>query len=110
VRVLESVLRRDPNHVGANHYYIHAVEASTTPERALASAKRLETLAPAAGHLVHMPAHVYARYGRPRGRRERERGRAAADRAYVESSPEQKDSFYALAYGSHNLPSSSRTR
>src|SRR5262249_26049510 len=63
VRVLESMLRRDPNHVGANHYYIHSVEASPHPERALASAARLPQLAPAAGHLVHMPAHVYARVG-----------------------------------------------
>jgi hypothetical protein len=61
--VLESVLKRDPNHLGANHYYIHAVEASPNPERALASAARLETLAPAAGHLVHMPSHIYSRVG-----------------------------------------------
>src|SRR5262249_40942641 len=59
IATLESVLRRDPNHVGANHYYIHTVEASPTPERALASAGRLATLVPNAGHLVHMPAHIY---------------------------------------------------
>src|ERR1700751_5099704 len=58
VAVLERVLTRSPDHPGANHYYIHAVEASLHPEKALASAKRLETLAPSAGHLVHMPAHV----------------------------------------------------
>ena len=63
VAVLESVLRRDPNHLGANHYYIHAVEASPHPERALPSAIRLQTLAPAAGHLTHMPAHIQARVG-----------------------------------------------
>src|SRR5258708_37625376 len=63
VRVLESVLKRDPNHLGANHYYIHAVEASPHPERALASAARLEKLAPTARHLVHMPAHIYSRLG-----------------------------------------------
>src|SRR6266550_6261828 len=63
VQALESVLARDRNHVGANHYYIHATEASLTPERALDSAKRLETLVPAAGHLVHMPAHTYMRTG-----------------------------------------------
>jgi hypothetical protein len=57
IAVLESVLKRDPNHIGANHLYIHAVEASPRPERALASARRLKTLVPAAGHLVHMPAH-----------------------------------------------------
>src|SRR5437762_551959 len=63
VSVLESVLKRNPDHLGANHYYIHAVEASSHPERALPSAQRLEKLAPAAGHLVHMPAHIYARVG-----------------------------------------------
>jgi hypothetical protein len=57
VAVLESVLRRDPNHLGANHYYIHTLEASPQPARALDSAHRLQTLAPAAGPLVHMPAH-----------------------------------------------------
>src|ERR1700724_2254416 len=61
VSVLESVLRRDPNHLGANHYYIHAVEASLHPERALPSADKLTNLVPAAGHLVHMPAHIYMR-------------------------------------------------
>src|SRR6202035_5136391 len=61
VSTLESVLKRDPNHLGANHYYIHAVEASPHPERALPSAARLENLAPAAGHLVHMPAPIYSR-------------------------------------------------
>src|SRR5438132_2576739 len=63
VATLESVLKRDPNHLGANHYYIHAVEASPHPERALPSAARLEKLAPAEGHLAHMPAHIYARVG-----------------------------------------------
>src|ERR1700730_7856014 len=58
VAVLESVLRRDPKHLGANHYFIHATEGSPHPERALKSARRLDTLAPAAGHLVHMPAHT----------------------------------------------------
>jgi tetratricopeptide (TPR) repeat protein len=63
IRVLESVIARDPEHMGANHYYIHAVEASPFPERSLASANRLGALAPAAGHLVHMPAHTYMRLG-----------------------------------------------
>ena len=63
VRVLEEVLRRDPEHIGANHYYIHAVEASPYPERALPSADRLTRLVPWAGHLVHMPAHIYIRTG-----------------------------------------------
>jgi tetratricopeptide (TPR) repeat protein len=59
LEVLESVLRRAPNHAGANHYYIHSVEASRAPERALPSAERLKTLAPAAGHLAHMPAQAF---------------------------------------------------
>ena len=103
VRTLESVMRRDPNHVGANHYYIHAVEASRNPERALASAERLKTLAPAAGHLVHMPAHVYARTGDHAGAAHANEAGAAADRAYLAAAPAKADGFYALSYGSHNL-------
>jgi tetratricopeptide (TPR) repeat protein len=61
--VLESVLKRDPDHLGAIHYYIHAVEASPSPERALAYANTLPSLTPPIGHLVHMPAHIYIRTG-----------------------------------------------
>jgi tetratricopeptide (TPR) repeat protein len=61
--VLESVLKRDPHHVGAIHYYIHAVEASPHPERALVYANRLPSLSPPIGHLIHMPAHIYVRTG-----------------------------------------------
>jgi len=57
--VLEGVLRRWPAHPGANHFYIHAVESSTTPERAVPSAQRLMAIVPAAGHLVHMPGHIW---------------------------------------------------
>jgi hypothetical protein len=64
VATLESVLARDRAHIGAIHYYIHAVEASTQPQRAEAYADTLERLAPSAGHLVHMPAHIYIRVGR----------------------------------------------
>ncbi len=60
---LEGVLRRNPKHMGACHYYIHAIEASPYPERALGPAERLGELAPAAGHLVHMPSHIYIRLG-----------------------------------------------
>ncbi len=63
VEVLEYVMSKNPLHPGANHYYIHAVEASKQPERALAAADRLADYAPAAGHLVHMPAHIYMRVG-----------------------------------------------
>ena len=58
-RVLEEVLRRAPDHPGANHFYIHAVESSRTPERAIPSAQRLMGVVPAAGHLVHMPGHIW---------------------------------------------------
>lgn len=64
VTTLERVLARTPAHPGANHYYIHAVEASRQPERALPSAERLGDLMPGAGHVVHMPAHIFQRVGR----------------------------------------------
>lgn len=64
LKALETVLRRTPRHPGANHFYIHAVEASPHPEKGLAAADRLRTLVPGAGHLVHMPAHIYLRTGR----------------------------------------------
>ena len=101
VTVLESVLRRNPDHVGANHYYIHTVEASLNPARALPSAKRLEMLAPAAGHLVHMPAHIYARTGDHAGAARANLAGAEADRVYLKTAP--ADSFYGMAYYSHNL-------
>jgi len=61
--ILESVLKRNPRHIGAAHYYIHAVEGSPHPERALAYAKELPSLAPSIGHIVHMPAHIFIRTG-----------------------------------------------
>ena len=64
VTTLERALALNPRHPGANHLYIHALEASPAPERAVAAADRLRQLVPAAGHLVHMPAHIYARVGR----------------------------------------------
>jgi tetratricopeptide (TPR) repeat protein len=101
VTVLESILARDPNHIGANHYYVHTVEASKSPARALPSAKRLETLAPAAGHLAHMPAHIYARTGDHAGAAKANLAGAEADRVYMKTAP--ADSFYVMAYYSHNL-------
>jgi tetratricopeptide (TPR) repeat protein len=98
---LESVLKRAPNHMGANHYYIHAVEASTAPERALPSAARLETLAPAAGHLVHMPAHIYARTGDHAAAAKANLAGANADRVYLKNMP--PDNYYGMAYYTHNL-------
>ena len=98
--VLESVLKRDPLHPGANHYYVHAVEASPHPERALPSAARLETLVPGAGHLVHMPAHIYMRTGDYlRAARANERA-VEVDRAYV---AEGGHEMYALMYYAHDF-------
>jgi tetratricopeptide (TPR) repeat protein len=102
VAVLESVLRRDPDHIGANHYYIHAVEASPHPEWALASARRLETLAPAAGHLVHMPAHAYMRTGDYAASARSNAAGAKADVAYLRQSA-TSGSMYDMMYYCHNL-------
>src|SRR5215831_7708832 len=86
VATLESVLKRDPNHLGAIHYYIHAVEASPNPERALAGANKLASLAPAAGHLVHMPAHVYIRTGDYEAAVKTNQQAAEVDRQYLRAS------------------------
>ena len=102
VSVLESVLKRNPDHLGANHYYIHAVEASLHPERALPSAQRLEKLAPAAGHLVHMSAHIYARVGDHAASAKRNEVAAAADEKYIKTTG-LAPGVYSLMYYSHNL-------
>ena len=101
VATLESVLKRDPNHLGAIHYYIHSVEASNSPERALAGANKLAALAPAAGHIVHMPAHVYIRTGDYAAAVKTNQEAAAVDRAYIKSSGAQ--GIYPMMYYSHNL-------
>src|SRR6202795_2838740 len=101
VTTLESVIRRDPNHLGAIHYYIHATEASANPERALAGANRLAALAPAAGHIVHMPAHVYIRTGDYEAAIKTNEEAAAVDRAYIQKSGAQ--GIYPMMYYSHNL-------
>jgi tetratricopeptide (TPR) repeat protein len=101
VAALESVIKRDPNHLGAIHYYIHSVEASKSPERALAGANRLAALAPAAGHIVHMPAHVYIRTGDYAAAVKTNQQAAAADQAYIKASGSQ--GIYPLMYYSHNL-------
>ena len=101
VSVLESVLKRDPNHLGANHFYIHAVEASPNPALALQSAARLDSAAPASGHIVHMPAHIYTRTGDYAGSAHANTFGAAADEVYLATAP--PDSMYGLMYYSHNL-------
>jgi tetratricopeptide (TPR) repeat protein len=101
VATLESVIRRDPNHLGAVHYYIHAVEASPSPERALAGANKLASLAPGAGHIVHMPAHVYIRTGDYESAVKTNQQAATVDRAYIQASGAQ--GIYPMMYYSHNL-------
>jgi tetratricopeptide (TPR) repeat protein len=101
ISTLESVIKREPNHLGAVHYYIHAVEASPNPQRALAGANRLAALAPAAGHIVHMPAHIYIRTGDYQQAVKTNEDAAAADRAYIKSSGAQ--GIYPAMYYSHNL-------
>jgi tetratricopeptide (TPR) repeat protein len=101
VEVLEGVLRRDPNHPGANHYYIHAVEASKTPERALPSATRLGSIMPGAGHIVHMPSHIFLRLGDFQSSANVNLTASEVDRKYIERSGAK--GVYPLMYYSHNL-------
>jgi tetratricopeptide (TPR) repeat protein len=101
VAVLESVLKRRPDHPGANHYYIHAVEASPTPERALASAERLLTLVPGAGHLVHMPSHIYMHTGDFDKIATLNERAAQVDEAYIAKSA--AEGVYPFMYYGHNI-------
>jgi tetratricopeptide (TPR) repeat protein len=101
IAVLESVLRRIPDHTGANHYLIHAVEASPQPERALAAADRLRGLAPKAGHLVHMPSHIYIRIGDFEAAARANEKAAAVDHAYI--TRWDIKGIYPMMYYSHNL-------
>ena len=98
---LETVLKRNPTHAGAIHLYIHAVEASTTPERALAPADRLAALMPGAGHIVHMPAHIYYRVGQYRRSLDLNKRAVAVDERYFQGSP--SDPLYKSAYYPHNI-------
>lgn len=101
VATLESVLARTPDHPGACHYYLHAVEASSQPERALSCAERLPGLIPGAGHLVHMPAHIYMRVGKYHDAVERNQQAVQIDRQSL-AGRQQRDE-YADGYYTHNL-------
>jgi tetratricopeptide (TPR) repeat protein len=96
---LERALKLAPAHPGANHYYIHVVEASLHPEEGLAAADRLGGLVPGASHLVHMPAHIYARVGRWADAEEANRRAIRADSVYRVAHP--RPGFYAM-YMAHN--------
>jgi hypothetical protein len=99
VEVLERVIARDPNHPGACHYYIHAVEA-VAPAKAIPCAERLAQLMPGAGHLVHMPAHIYIRVGRYNDAIESNVHAVHTDETYIAS--EGPTGVYPVGYYPHN--------
>lgn len=98
---LEGVLAKAPDHPGALHLYIHAVEASNTPERAEAAADRLAPLMPQAGHIVHMPSHIYYRVGRYADAARVNEQAALTDEAYIAACRAQ--GFYPAGYYGHNI-------
>jgi tetratricopeptide (TPR) repeat protein len=100
IAVLEEALRRWPEHTGANHFYIHTMEGSSHPERALASALRMELLAPAAGHLVHMSSHIYLRVGDYASAVKSNQQAIAADRNYQRLQSVPPPGF--MGYANHN--------
>jgi hypothetical protein len=95
------VLARNPTHPGAIHLYIHTVEASTHPERALPFAHHLAAQMPGAGHIVHMPAHIYYRVGMYRESLDANRKAIGVDERYFRTSP--SDPLYKAAYYPHNI-------
>jgi tetratricopeptide (TPR) repeat protein len=101
VDALERVLERNPTHPGAAHYYIHAMEASTAPEKALPAARVLARLIPGAGHIVHMPSHIYYRIGLYKDALQSNIDAIAADERYFGSS--DSDPVYKGAYYPHNI-------
>jgi len=101
VQALESVLKRDPDNIGANHFYIHVVEASPHPEQAMASARKMADLAPGAGHLVHMPAHIYIRTGDYHAASVSNKQAIGADQGYINKYNIQN--MYSMMYYTHNM-------
>ncbi len=100
INTLENALQQDPNNPLANHLYIHTIEASLHPEKALPSAKRLEALVPGSGHLVHMPAHIYIRIGHYRDAALANQQAVKVDQHYLSHS--HAESIYTAAYVPHN--------
>ncbi len=98
--VLESIIERKQDHHGANHLYIHAVEASKNPHRGLESADRLRFLAPGAGHLVHMPSHIYIRTGKYHEGSLANIRAVKSDEEYINQCNQQ--GFYPISYYPHN--------
>ena len=98
---LEGIIKRQPDHPGALHLYIHAVEATTTPERAEVAADRLAALMPEAGHVVHMPSHIYYRVGRYADAVHANELAARTDEDYIAACKSQ--GFYPVGYYGHNI-------
>lgn len=98
---LEGVLKRHPEHAGAHHFYIHAVEASADPDRGVPSAERLASLAPGAGHLVHMPSHIFIRVGRYADASQANLQAIQADEDYLAQCHAQ--GLYPVGYYPHNI-------
>jgi len=101
VATLELAMQRQPEHAGALHLYVHAVEASNAPERGVAAADRLRALLPGSGHLVHMPAHIYTRVGRYHDAVLANRLAVAADDSFL-ATCKPGPAVYPLAYVPHN--------
>jgi tetratricopeptide (TPR) repeat protein len=101
VALLDRATRLAPDHPGAHHYRIHLYEASTTPAKALASADRIGALAPAVGHLVHMPSHIYLRLGRYHDAVLANRAAVESDREYLAAV--KANPTYAADYVPHNI-------
>jgi tetratricopeptide (TPR) repeat protein len=98
--LLAAALKLAPVHPGANHYWIHLMESSATPGRALPSAAKLETLVPGSGHLLHMPAHIYMRVGRYADAAAANERALAADERYLAQL--QAQNAYRVGYAAHN--------
>jgi tetratricopeptide (TPR) repeat protein len=98
--ILQSVLNEDPNNSAANHYWIHAVEASPHPEQALHSAQILGSLAPASGHMVHMPGHIFYRTGDYASAKQSFAASMTADEHYMQAQHVQVDDDWNYV---HNL-------
>jgi len=101
MRSLERALAIDPDHPGALHLYLHAVEAGPYPGRGAAAADRLRGLMPAAGHMVHMPSHIYFRVGRYADAEEVNVNAVVADRAYM--ARRKPSDIYQMLYHPHNI-------
>jgi tetratricopeptide (TPR) repeat protein len=101
IAALETVLKRDPDNIGANHFYIHALEASPHPEKAMLSAQKMARLAPGAGHLVHMPAHIYIRTGDYHAASVSNEQAIGADAGYINQY--HVDTMYSMMYYTHNM-------